>query len=172
MKIILDHASTIINTIASLLAIFGVTVAPFFLDLNNPAIAIPLAALLLLIGALLGFRLREKIADTEVKKEIAIKEYEEKKAEDKKIDDLERIFLGMSDKQKQYVKKALDEGEVLLPSFDPSALVLCELGILGTPPYGMIHGNTIFSIQPSVIKEINEHKEWLNSNNPSQEVSA
>lgn len=95
-----------------------------------------------------------------------------KNEQDKKIDELERIFLAISPKQKQYVKEALEKGKVSLPTFDQDALTLCELGILGTPPYGMLHGNTSFSIQPSVIKEINEHKEWLNSNNPSQEVSA
>ena len=161
MKKIIEHASIIVNTIAGLLAIFGVTIAPFTFDLNNQAYAIPIAALLVLSGVVLGYNLRKKISDTEIEKEIAIKEHEEKKAADKKIDDLERIFLGMSDNRKQYVKEALDKGEISLPPLDQDALILCELGILGTPPYGTIHGRTVFSIQPSVIKEINEHKEWM-----------
>lgn len=111
MKRILEHASFIVNTIASLLAIFGITVVPFFLDLNNPAITIPLAVALLLIGAFLGYRLREKIADTEVEKEIAIREYEEKKKEEelnkRKSEDEEKRWNSLiSDiKHMEYEKK-------------------------------------------------------------------
>lgn len=79
MKTFLNYLFAVINVVASLLAIFGITIAPFFLDLTNPMITVPLAAMLLVVGMYLGYRLRERIADTEIKKELALKEYEDKK---------------------------------------------------------------------------------------------
>lgn len=82
MKAFLNYLVIVINVIASLFAIFGITVAPFYLDLTNPTIAVPLAVMLLVVGMYLGYRLREKIADTEIKKEVALKEYEDKKTKE------------------------------------------------------------------------------------------
>lgn len=86
------------------------------------------------------------------------------KRQKKKMDYLERSFLGMSRRRKAIVLTALREGEVVLWAFDPDAQALLSLGILGSPPYVSTIDATKYSIQPSVIKEINEHlDEWIGS---------
>lgn len=82
MKAMLKHFPAVINVIASLCAIFGITIAPFFLDLTDPVITVPLAAFIFVIGMYLGYKAREKVVDAEAKKEIALKEYEDKKAKE------------------------------------------------------------------------------------------
>lgn len=70
----------------------------------------------------------------------------------------------MSKRRKALVLTALEEGEVELWPLDPDGQSLLSLGILGSPLCASMAFPTKYSIQPSVIKEINEHlDEWIGS---------
>lgn len=84
------------------------------------------------------------------------------KRQKKKMDCLERSFLGMSRRRKALVLTALEEGEVELWPLDPDGQSLLSLGILGSPLCASMAFPTKYSIQPNVIKEIDKHKdEWI-----------
>lgn len=86
----------------------------------------------------------------------------ERDARRRKLDKLERIFASMPKRRREIVARALDEGSVHLSSFDPDALTLCKLGVLGASTVAGMTTGADFSVQPSVVLEIRAHRaEWL-----------
>ena len=82
--------------------------------------------------------------------------------EREKRDYLRRAFAAMPKSQRELVSKALDHGSVSRKIDDPSALALCDLGILHAP--GVTSGClwADFSVRPSVVSEVSRHrKKWL-----------
>lgn len=80
----------------------------------------------------------------------------------RKMERLERIFASMPKRRREIVARALDEGSVHLSSFDPDALTLCKLGVLGASTVAGMTTGADFSVQPSVVLEIRAHRaEWL-----------
>lgn len=79
-----------------------------------------------------------------------------------RVDFLRRSFMYMSPRRKAIVAAALHDGAVSLPDLDTDAATLCELGILGMPPFGFKLSNVDYSIQPAVADIMRRHRrEWL-----------
>lgn len=80
----------------------------------------------------------------------------------RRVDFLRRSFICMSPRRKAIVAVALHDGAVSLPDLDTDAATLCELGILGTPPFGFMLADVDYSIQPAVADIMRKHGwEWL-----------
>ena len=80
----------------------------------------------------------------------------------RRVDLLRRSFMYMSPRRKAIVAVALHDGAVRLPDLDTDAATLCELGILGMPPFGLRLANVDYSIQPAVADIMRKHgREWL-----------
>ena len=80
----------------------------------------------------------------------------------RRVDFLRRSFMYMSPRRKAIVAVALHDGAVSLPDLDADAATLCELGILGMPPFGFRLANVDYSIQPAVADIMRKHgREWL-----------
>lgn len=86
----------------------------------------------------------------------------EREAQRKKLARLERVFASLSPRRKELVAQALDEGSVRLSSLDSDARTLCDLGVLGMSSITGVTTGADFSVQPSVVLEVREHRaEWL-----------
>lgn len=79
----------------------------------------------------------------------------------RRVDFLRRSFEFMSPRRRAIVALALEEGVVRLPDLDTDAATLCQLGILGAPPFGFRFANVDYSIQPAVADIMRKHgAEW------------
>ena len=87
---------------------------------------------------------------------------EEREAQRQKLARLERVFASMPKRRREIVAQALDEGSVHLSSFDSDARTLCDLRVLGMSSVAGATTGADFSVQPSVVLEVREHRaEWL-----------
>lgn len=79
----------------------------------------------------------------------------------RKVDFLRRSFEFMSPRRRAIVAIALGEGAVTLPYLDTDAATLCQLGVLGMPPIGLMLCDVDYSIQPAVADIMRKHgAEW------------
>ena len=86
----------------------------------------------------------------------------EREAQRQKLARLERVFASLSPRRKKLVAQALDEGSVRLSSLDSDARTLCDLRVLGMSSIAGVTTGADFSVQPSVVLEVREHRaEWL-----------
>lgn len=118
--------------------------------------AIFLASLFLAIGYSFG------IANRPYSKILREQRREEKQKDCKTEDRLRKIFSVMSDRRRAIVLIALENRSVSLPDTDTDAATLCQLGILGAPPFGFKLTNMDFAIQPSISDLLQKHRnEWI-----------
>ena len=144
------------------LALFGAGgIATFFTDFmamcrDRPWQAIFLAALCLSTGYVLGLCNRPSAKAARERRR------EERKARGEREDYLRRAFSVMSDRRRAIVLIALESRTVSLPDLDTDAATLCQLGILGAPPFGFRLTNVDYSIQPAIADIVKSHKdEWM-----------
>lgn len=79
----------------------------------------------------------------------------------RRTDYLRRTFEFMPPRRRAIVALALRDGVVSLPDLDADAATLCQLGILGTPPFGFRLRDVDYSIQPAIADIMRKHgAEW------------
>ncbi len=155
------------NNFSTVLALAGAvgfgTCAAVFADAREILFEHTAGALLLIVTAFsLGyFAASFVLAKSRLAKHRAAKE-REREAQKEKLAKLERVFASLSPRRKKLVAQALDEGSVHLSSLDSDALTLCNLKVFGMSPVAGMTTGADFSVQPSVVLEIREHRaEWL-----------
>lgn len=79
----------------------------------------------------------------------------------RRVDYLRRSFEFMPPRRRAIVALALHDGVVRLPDLDADAATLCQLGILGAPPFGFRLCAVDYTIQPAVADVMRAHgEEW------------
>ncbi len=79
----------------------------------------------------------------------------------RRVDYLRRSFEFMPPRRRAIVALALHDGVVRLPDLDTDAATLCQLGILGAPPFGFRLRAVDYTIQPAVADFMRAHgEEW------------
>ena len=153
MRAFLDFFDRHLADVISIVSLVGAgTLLSMWAEMRGFLLQRPAAALLVAVGAYAAGFATARAMELRT-------EWRDRQEKRRRLAD---SFLCMSRRRKEIVSRALDEGSVNLSSLDPDALALCELGILGMPPIGSRLSGVEYSIQPTVAREIVNHRaEWL-----------